>query len=454
MLNKISIPLNRNRQGATIVLMLFLLTLVFIFVAFAIDIGRIQLAQLKLQGASDFASRAGAEAMSRCVLTEGNQVSYEDAIRDEVAMIMTKSNAFGQSISFDPDTQMSFGNAAVAGDKFVFTPTSNGSMDSITNSLKVSPSMAQFPLIFGSFLGQNSVALNSGATAKVTDRDIVLILDKSASMLIHDAGTIAVSDYNANLLQLEEEMYGPGDKYHPNNTTYPVEPKNTEFIINNGVIDLSRMQALKLAILKFREQIDATRAKEQLGLTAYSDFANVPANSMKAPETIDIKAGLSTTVFNQIVGDGVTPENADGTQHISQRNATALEGDANGYDNFDFNYLRMRRHGMTNIADGIIKGADIVFGPGRRSYATPILIVMTDGVHNMDSTPEAAAATVMAANPDLLIYTITFGAGAEQTPMQTVAATGNGRHFHAADVNQLVGIFEELATNAGVLVIE
>ena len=109
---------------------------------------------------------------------------------------------------------------------------------------------------------------------------------------------------------------------------------------------------------------------------------------------------------------------------------------------------------MTNIADGIIKGADIVFGPGRRSYATPILIVMTDGSHNMSSTPEDAATTVMAAHPDMIIYTITFGAGAAMSPMQTVATTGNGRHFHTADVNQLVDVFEELATNAGVLVIE
>jgi hypothetical protein len=39
-------------------------------------------------------------------------------------------------------------------------------------------------------------------------------------------------------------------------------------------------------------------------------------------------------------------------------------------------------------------------------------------------------------------------------PMETVAATGNGRHLHASDVTQLVDIFEELASNAGVLVIE
>ena len=60
----------------------------------------------------------------------------------------------------------------------------------------------------------------------------------------------------------------------------------------------------------------------------------------------------------------------------------------------------------------------------------------------------------MTANPDMQIYTITFGAGAQISPMQTVATTGKGRHFHADDVDQLVDVFQELATNAGVMVIE
>lgn len=443
-----------NRHGGTIVLMLLMLVLIFTFVAFGIDLGRMQLAQLKLQGAADFAARAGAEAMSRGVGVAGDNASFEAALRDEVEMIMTKSDAFGQSIGFDKNTQLSFGNSTLSGNKFVFTPTGDGAMNSTSNSLVVNPDLSQFPIMFGNFVGQTSVALSSSATARVTDRDIVLVIDKSASMLIHDAGTIAVSDYHANLLQLEEDLYGTGDAYHPDNTDYPIQPRNTEFLIDNGVIDLSRMQALKLAILKFRDEIDSTRGKELLGMTAYSDIANIPANAVPTPGHIDIHAGLTAGIYNQIVGDGVTHTNGDGTQHISNRHATALEGESNDYDNFDFNYLRMRRHGNTNIADGILKGTDILYGPGHRSFANPILIVMTDGAHNLSSTPEAAATTAMAAHPDMTIYTITFGAGADIAPMQSVAATGTGRHFHAADVTQLVDIFEELASNAGVLVIE
>ncbi len=444
---------NVPRSGATIVLMLFLLVLVFIFVAFAVDMGRIQLAQLKLQGASDFAARAGAEAMARGVGDPNNTANHEAAIRDEVEMVMTKSNAFGQSIGFDKNTQMTFGNSYRSGTKFVFTPTSNGSINYQTNSLAVIPDLSQFPLAFGNFLGQDSIALGASATAKVTDRDIVLVIDKSTSMLDHDAGLINVADYNSNLYQLEDAMYESGDYYHPDNLSEG-DLRHTEFEVASGMINLSRVQALKLGILKFREQIDLTRGTEKLGLTAYSDFANVPGNAPNAPESIDIAAGLSANVFNQIVGTGVTPENDDGTQHISQRNASSLESEYGGYDNFDYNYLRMRRHGSTNIADGIIKGANNLYSTGRRSFAKPILIVMTDGIHNQASTPEAAATTVMTQHPDTVIYTITFGDGADQVAMQQVATIGKGRHLHAANVTQLVDIFEELATNAGVLVIE
>jgi hypothetical protein len=444
---------NQTRTGATIVLMLFLLVLVFIFVAFAVDMGRIQLAQLKLQGASDFAARAGAEAMARGVGDPSNTANHEAAIRDEVEMVMTKSNAFGQSIGFDKNTQMTFGHSTMSGSKFNYTPTSNGSIDYRSNSLAVVPDLSQFPLAFGNFLGQEAIALSAAATAKVTDRDIVLVIDKSTSMLDHDAGMINVADYNSNLYQLEDAMYESGDSFHPDNLS-PGDIRHTEFEVASGMISLSRMQALKLGILKFREQIDLTRGREKLGLTAYSDVANVPANAQTAPEPVDIMAGLSANVFNQIVGTGVTPENGDGTQHISQRHASSLESDYAGYDNFDYNYLRMRRHGSTNIADGIIKGADNLYSTGRRSFAKPILIVMTDGIHNQASTPEIAANTVMSQHPETVIYTITFGDGADQVAMETVATIGKGRHLHAANVSQLVSIFEELATNAGVLVIE
>ena len=448
-----------NRQGATIVLMLILLVVVFLFVAFAIDLGRVQVAQLKLQVASDFAARAGAEAMSRGVGDPTDPTDFENAIRDEVGMLMASNLVFGSQVNFNSASQVEFGQSTLNGDKFNFTPTSDGKMDSVTNSLRVDPNLGQFPMIFGRFTGRDSVALNSATTAKVQDRDIVVVIDRSTSMLDHDAGTMLVAHYDANLLSLEDALYGSSDLFH--SSSMPMGPGyHTEFeYVSSGTeLNLSRIQALKLAILRFRQQIDATRGKEQLGLVTYADQASAPADVTVSTPTgaVDVEDGLSAAVVAAIVDDSITdtPWVNDPVVASHEHTASALESDADNYDNFDFNYLRTRWCAATNIAGGISEGAGVLFGSGRRSFATPILIVMTDGQHNQESTPEAAATAAMTAHPDLLIYTITFGAGADQATMATVAATGNGKHFHASNANELVDVFEELASNAGVTVIE
>ena len=458
--NRFDVRIERcNRQGATIVLMLVLLVVVFLFVAFAIDLGRVQVAQLKLQVASDFAARAGAEAMSRGIGDVTNPTDVENAIRDEVGMLMSNNLVFGAQINFDSASQIEFGRSIMSGNKFTYTPTSNGNMDSVTNSLRVDPNLGQFPMMFGGFTGRDSIALNSATTAKVQDRDIVVVIDRSTSMLDHDAGTMLVSEYDSNLLSLEDSLYGSGDLFH--SSSIPDGPlRHTEFeYVNGGTeLNLSRVQALKLAILRFRQQIDSTRGKEQLGLVTYADQPSSPADVTVSTPTgaIDVEDGLSASVISAIIDNSQTetPWINDPVVASHEHTASALESDADSYDSFDFNYLRTRWCPATNIAGGISTGTNVLFGPGRRSFATPILIVMTDGRHNQESTPEAAATAAMAAHPDMLIYTITFGAGAQQTPMITVAATGNGNHFHADNANELVDVFEELASNAGVTVIE
>jgi Flp pilus assembly protein TadG len=445
-----------NRQGATIFMMLILLVVVFVFVAFAIDLGRVQLAQLKLQTASDFATRAGAEAMSRGVGDDPmNAADVDSAVRDEVEMLMIKNSVFGAAINFDKNVQIEFGEATRSGAKFSFNASGTGNVDSFTNALRVNPDLNQFPMFFGSFTGRNALDLGTATTAKVGDRDIVIVVDRSSSMFDHDAGTMTTSEYNSNLRALEDLIYGSSDSYFPGNANASAL-RHSEFDVAGGVITLSRIQALKLAILKFRDEIDKTRAREKLGLVAYAVDASHPSDVTVDPPSgtspISIGDGLSTAVRDAIVDNEQTESTLEVLPH--EEVASALESDSTNYRNFDFQYLRTRCMGNTNIADGILAGADILYGPGRRNFATPILIVMTDGRHNQASTPEAAANTVMANHPDTLIYTVTFGDGAEQAPMQTVADVGNGEHIHASDADELVDAFRNLATNAGVTMIE
>ena len=185
------------RHGATIVLMLILLVVVFSFVVFAIDTGRIQYAQLKLQSASDLAVRAGAEAMARGVGDVQNIQDFDGAIRDEVNMLMQKNTLFGGQVTFDASTQLQFGmgdpDPGSATGKYMFNSSNNLTIDS--NALSVQPDLGQFPLVFGKFLGTHSVDLRAKSTAKVQERDIVVVLDKSGSMMELGAGTIPLSSF-------------------------------------------------------------------------------------------------------------------------------------------------------------------------------------------------------------------------------------------------------------------
>ena len=459
-----------SRQGATIFLMLILLVIVFIFVAFAVDVGRIQLAQLKLQTSADFAARAGAEAMSRGVGDTSDLVSFEAAIREEANMLMQKNSLFGAPVTFDANARIQFavavqeeeafdpgasdgpgngngnGNGNRKGKKFTVSPNTDGRLQFGTNAITVNPDISQFPLVFGRFLGQDSVALAANSTAKVTDRDIVVVVDRSHSMFDHDAGTATVAEYPPSLMELEDQLYDEGNRFFRGPDSKP--QRHSEFEIANGVINLSKIQAMKLALLKFRDVIDSTAGDERLGLTSYAGSAHSPSDASTTNVSVDVAAGLSQTTIQELVD---APD--------SSSYATDLEGPENDYDNFDYNYLGIRLSSKTNISAGITKGAEILFGPGHRSIARPVLLVMTDGRHTDTNpgdaaTPLAAAENAIAAHPDMLIYTVTFGDNANQDAMIDVADEGKGKHFHANEVGGLIEIFQSLAANAGIETIE
>ena len=71
-------------------------------------------------------------------------------------------------------------------------------------------------------------------------------------------------------------------------------------------------------------------------------------------------------------------------------------------------------------------------------------IIMTDGIHNSGVAPDVVAQQVVQDN-FLVIHGLTFGAGADQARMQTVADIGGGRFWHAADLEALEDAYNEIA---------
>lgn len=103
----------------------------------------------------------------------------------------------------------------------------------------------------------------------------------------------------------------------------------------------------------------------------------------------------------------------------------------------------MKVDGMTAIGLGLEDGIAGVTGQGKRKLATPLIILMTDGMHNTGVEPIVPAR--VAANEQITVHTISFGHDADRKRMQDVAAVTGGQHYHADTGTDLAEVFREIA---------
>ena len=145
---------------------------------------------------------------------------------------------------------------------------------------------------------------------------------------------------------------------------------------------------------------------------------------------------LSTTATREFVGLGTYNETANIDQPLTD-NYDLIGSALNVYtDSFC--------EGGTNIGGGIEAGVDILSGSSSsRTGAVKVIIVLTDGIHNIGRNPNRAANN--AADDGALIFTVTFSNEADQARMQQVANTGAGKHFHATNADDLIEVFRAIS---------
>ena len=125
----------------------------------------------------------------------------------------------------------------------------------------------------------------------------------------------------------------------------------------------------------------------------------------------------------------------------------------------------------TNIGGGLKSAIDELTGPRARPHARKIILLMTDGVANVDeydragSYYEASAQDYAKQQADraaalgIRIYSISVGVGADRSLMQTVATKARGEEFFAAGTSaeysaQLLDIFGRLGGKRPVALIK
>jgi Mg-chelatase subunit ChlD len=100
--------------------------------------------------------------------------------------------------------------------------------------------------------------------------------------------------------------------------------------------------------------------------------------------------------------------------------------------------------GKTNIGDGLSRGVTALSGSGARTYASKVIVLMTDGIRTPGLGADPVTVATSAASKGIIIFTVTFSTEADQTGMKAVAVAGSGQHFHADTAASLATVLQNI----------
>ena len=389
--------------------MAVLISALVIVGAMAINLAYIQLTRAELMVATDAAARSGSRAMS----------FYQDVADAKVAAQSTAAlnSVSGETLRLslkDNHNQIEFGDSdsTYNSDRFTFNKKKTWKIASgrdSANSVRINASLENVPLLFPNLSQKQMFDVGYSSVAMQVDRDIALILDRSGSMDSADynwpPGANPWSTSNLNKGVNEGILYKRRGRYYysPGQNSRSYQDYIWSEVYELGDPPGTPWENLVRAVDVFLDVLRGTDQQELVSLATYSSSA-----------TLDWQ----------------------------------LESD---YDKIVTRLSQKYPSGATAIGEGLQAGFPSLISSLARPFAAKTIIVMTDGIHNNGVSPESVATTIVASN-DVTIHTVTFGSGADIQRMKNVAAIGGGSHYHAADGDELVEVFEEIANNLPTIV--
>lgn len=165
----------RRTRGAMLVLILVMLVGFVATVAFSVDIAHMHLSRTELRSATDAASQAASQELSRSFDTalaveKGREIALLNRVNGQPLQLVQSDFQFGRS---EPD----------ANGRFLFT-----SGDTPLNTVRVTgrrtsdSASGSIPLLFGNVLGFSTFEPQVTTAATYIERDVVLVVDRSGSM--------------------------------------------------------------------------------------------------------------------------------------------------------------------------------------------------------------------------------------------------------------------------------
>ncbi len=153
-----------DRRGATLILFTLMLVCMIAMVAFAVDIGYVNLTRTELQTAADASALAASSVLNQDA----------DIIRSTAQNYASKHKSAGASVSLSTsDVELGVWDSTTK----AFTPITAGG-----NAVRITARRTSAPLFFARVLGRSSFDTTASAIGMANPRDIVFVVDLSGSM--------------------------------------------------------------------------------------------------------------------------------------------------------------------------------------------------------------------------------------------------------------------------------
>jgi len=438
----------RSRKGAVVVLAALFMILMVGMLAFAIDVGYMYNSRAEAQRAADAAAYAGAGALG-----EG------PAAAEDVARRFAKANSVGGRTVADGNIQIELGQWNTQTRQHVLS----GQLATSVRAVVRQPSQ---PLFFGPLLGRSNFDTQAEAIATYSPRDIVVVLDYSASMNddseLKHIDRIGRQQLEGNLLQIYEELGSPSlgsmqftPVYISSDNTNTVKrrlglsrvpypyPSGSwdDYIRYVRTSDNVRRAGYRkrygyLTLVNYwlerkpsHSETPALWKTSQQPITAVKDAFTVFLAYIQEVK-IDDRVGLS--IYTSPDGGGKLESEL--TRDFQKIEDISRQRQAGHYDRY------------TNIGAGLQK-ARLELEKNGRQGALKMIVLMTDGIANRPSNVSAAKAFVrreaqLAADSQFPVVTVSLGAAADKDLMQEVADATRGVHFNIPG-GQSVSSYEE-----------
>jgi len=442
----------RRRRGIIAVFSAVLMVVMMAMVAFSVDIGYIASVQTDLQRSVDAGALAGAG-----VLVNGSQIAQQTVLN------YIQMNKVGADPVAAGDVVIETGtwNETTR----AFAPAAEGTTPS---AIRVRAQRNGQGLFFAPAIGSDSFNASAEAIAVYQPRDIMLVLDYSASMNddseLRHISSIGQANIEANLQQIYGELGSPtfgNMQWNPvyisstnnrkiknilglNKVPYPYPSgswndfinyvKSSGFVYYAGYHKKYGYLTLVNYWLQRKPKANQTPDLWQVSeqpITAVKDAVTLFLAYLQEVNTED-RLGLSVYTYS----DGTARLESGLTPDFQTVEDISRQRQAGHYDYY------------TNIGAGMQK-ARVELENNARLGAFKMMVLMTDGIANRPNNTTTARQYVLdeaqlAAADHFPIVTISLGAAADTSMMQQVADMTSGAHFTVPGGQTIAQVEEDL----------